>query len=82
MPATTKSEFFATLLCDIGIRSPAAFAVTVPVREIFPRLEKSRAATGSVDAHKNPEQELAELRSELPRRWLSELRAVVAQQSI
>jgi len=48
MPATTKSEFFATLLCDIGIRSPAAFAVTVPVREIFPRLEKSRAATGSV----------------------------------
>jgi hypothetical protein len=32
------------LLCDVGVRSPAAFAVTVPVQ----RLEQSRAATGSV----------------------------------
>jgi hypothetical protein len=32
------------------------------------------------DGHKDPTEELAELRSELPRRWLAELRSVVAQE--
>src|SRR5262245_10931088 len=37
----TKSEFFANLLCDVGVRSPAAFAVTVPA-ERFSRVLSSR----------------------------------------
>jgi hypothetical protein len=33
------------------------------------------------DGHKDPATELAELRSEVPRRWLAELRRVIQEES-
>jgi len=63
-----------------GIDHGLPVSVTDLAQRSKPVLELQRFCNWVRDARKDPQEELVVLRSELPRRWLTELRSVIAQE--